>query len=103
MKKIEKILLELGVKPNTRGFQYIPIAVEIVKKKRGVSMTCVFKLIANQVGSTWQSVERATRHSVKNMDTESDAWEKYIHIRSGYQTTASVVYALSANDYEKEE
>ena len=99
---MEKILIELGVKPNTRGFQYIPIAVEIVKEKR-MSMTSVFQLVGNQVGVTWQSVERAIRYSIKNMDTKSDAWEKYIHIRSRYQTTASVVYALSANDYEKEE
>lgn len=67
---IRTLLKLLGIKPCIKGYDYLIIAIDAVKKKyeRGVTDIGVCKLyeeIANVSGTTSRRVERNIRHAVE--------------------------------------
>lgn len=99
--KIQKALLELGIAPNVRGFDYICRMVQIVKEdaKREKSICGIYEEIAKETNSTATSVERGIRHAISKANTNGDAWKKYVGIED--VKNSAFIYALSINITEE--
>lgn len=76
-RKIENALLELGVTPNLKGFDYICRAVEIIStsKERTKIVDGLYADIAKEFGTTKTRVERGIRHAISKIDV--CAWNNY--------------------------
>lgn len=83
-KKVENALIEMGIYPNLKGFGYICEAVEILEKNnRDMKIVDgVYQEIAEKVGVTKLSVERAIRHAIAKVDKNGEAFKKYIGIEN---------------------
>lgn len=94
-RKTENVLLELGITPNLKGFDYICEAVEILStpKERVKIVNGIYADIAKEFNTTNTRVERAIRHAISKMDKDSEAWEKYMGIKN--TTNSAVLYTLS--------
>ena len=94
-KKVEEILIEMGVYPNLSGFDYICKAVEIISesKERMKIVDGLYADVAKAFDSTNHKVERAMRHAISKMDRESEAFKKYIGIKD--TTNSAVLYTLA--------
>lgn len=87
-RKIENILLKLGITPNLKGFGYICSAVNYILADKTVKLQKVYEFIAEDVGTTRTGVERAIRHAISKMDGDCEAWKNYIGVK---RATNSVV------------
>lgn len=93
--KTENALLELGIAPNLKGFDYICEAVEILSKSKD-RMKIVDGLyvdIASKFSANKTQVERNIRHAISKMDKDSEAWNKYLGIKD--TTNSAVLYTLA--------
>ncbi|MBE6856348.1 MAG: hypothetical protein E7500_02810 [Ruminococcus sp.] len=65
---ITKSLLELGLKPNLKGFNYIKYAIDIYPETISTNkrFNYLYTLIAEKYGVSASSVERAIRTSVES-------------------------------------
>ena len=81
--KIQKVLLELEITPNLKGFNYICRMVEIVKadELNEKSVFGIYEEIAEEYKTKSICVERAIRHAISKADKESDAWKKYVGLK----------------------
>jgi len=94
-KKVTDVLIELGVTPNLKGFDYICRAVEIISnsKKRMDIVKGIYADIANEFDTTSSRTERAIRHAFSKVDKESEAYKKYIGIDK--TTNSTLLYTLA--------
>lgn len=92
-RKTENVLLELGITPNLKGFDYICKAVNYISADRTIKMGTVYEFIAEDFGTTYSRVERTIRHAISKMDKDSEAWKKYMGIKN--TTNSAVLYALA--------
>ena len=99
--KIQKILLELGITPDLKGFNYISRMIEIVKtdELNKKSVIGIYEEIAGEYKTTASCVERAIRHAISKADKESDAWKKYVGLKD--VKNSKVVYTLAFNITEE--
>lgn len=83
-KKVENALIEMGIYPNLKGFDYICEAVEILEKNnRDMKIVDgVYQEIAEKLGVTKLSVERAIRHAITKVDKDGEAFKRYIGIEN---------------------
>lgn len=67
--EIERYLLDKGIKPNLKGFEYLTYAIEMCQKDKtyfnGLT-TRLYPDIATDLNTLQGRVERAMRHAVKN-------------------------------------
>lgn len=79
-KKTENALIELGITPNLKGFDYICSAVEIISKSKGKVKLVdgVYVDISKEFNTTASRVERAIRHAFSKVDIESKAFIEYL-------------------------
>ena len=68
---IEKILFELNIYPDIKGFIYIPEALELIRKGHE-KVTAIYEIIAKKHKVTVTAVERCIRHAFGRMN-----WEKH--------------------------
>ena len=71
MKKsdIKKVLNELGIKINLKGYSYLIEAVLIMNKYPNISIMNLYEKVAKKENTTISKVERAMRHAmVGNQD-----------------------------------
>lgn len=80
--KIENILLELGVTPDLKGFDYICKAVFYISSDRTVKICSVYDFVASDYDTSSCNVERAIRYSISRMVKKSEAWKKYMGIKN---------------------
>lgn len=94
-KKVEDVLIEMGVYPNLTGFNYICRAVEIISESKGKMKIAdgLYVDVAKTFGSTNYKVERAIRHAISKMDKDSEAFKEYIGIKD--TTNSAVLYTLA--------
>ena len=99
--KIQKVLLELGITPNLKGFNYIRRMVEIVKSDElnEKSVFGIYQEIAEEYKTTALCVERSIRHAISKADKESDVWKKYVGLKD--VKNSKVVYTLALNITEE--
>lgn len=73
--KIENKLLELGITPNLKGFEYIAEAAEYILTHKNCLMRDVYSDIAGKYEQcTYARAERAIRHAISKID--KDKWCK---------------------------
>ena len=79
-KKLEDLLLQIGITPNLKGFAYICDMVEIIKadEKRERKFQDMYMETAKKNNTNWGAVERAIRHALSKANKESEAWKEYI-------------------------
>lgn len=94
-KKVENVLIELGVTPNLSGFGYLCKAIEVINgsKERMKLVDGIYVEVANQFNSTKHSVERGIRSAISRMNRDGEAWKKYVGVND--VTNATVLYTLA--------
>ena len=70
-KKIQDVLLKLGVTPNLKGFSYICDAVEMISKEGRLKVTYIYDKIARDNNEKTMRVERAIRHAISHVNEET--------------------------------
>ena len=70
-KKIQDVLLKLGVTPNLKGFDYICDAVEMINKEGRLKVTYIYDKIARDNNEKTMRVERAIRHAISHVNEET--------------------------------
>lgn len=92
-KKVEDILIELGIYPNLSGFDYICKAVYYIMADRTVRICNVYKMVAKDFNATNTAVERSIRHALSKADKESETYKKYMSVKD--TTNSAVLYTLA--------
>lgn len=71
-RKIENRLLELGIKPNLKGFSYICDSVEMITDDTVPKhkMMYLYEVVAKKNKTTSNSVERTIRHAISKINFE---------------------------------
>lgn len=94
-KKVEEVLIELGIYPNLLGFDYICKAVEILStsNRRVKIVDGLYVDIAKEFDSTASRVERGIRHAISKMNKDSESYRKYVGIK--YPTNSVVLHTLA--------
>jgi len=93
--KIENALLELGITPDLKGFDYIRSAVEIIQnsKERMKIVDGLYVDVAKEFKTTNTKVERAIRNAFTRLDTKSEAFTKYLN--TDKLTNSALLYTLA--------
>lgn len=92
-KKVEDLLIALGVYPNLSGFAYICKAIGYISKDRNVKMCEIYNLVANDFDTTPSRAERSIRTALSKMDRDSEAYKKYIGIKEF--ANSAVLYTMA--------
>ena len=95
-RKIEDRLLELGIKPNLKGFGYICDFIELIidDEERKFKMMYLYSVVAKKNNTTSTSVERSIRHAISKINFE--CWnERYVHSTRSNLTNAEFLYTLA--------
>jgi hypothetical protein len=79
--QIQKELLYIGIKPSTKGFEYISTAIELYKPN--TKMMDVYSAIAEKHDTKASRVERAIRHAKESLLNEYPVLEERIKERYG--------------------
>lgn len=91
-KKVEDLLIELGIYPNLYGFAYICKAVEIIGlSKERMKIMWIYSEVAKEFNSNTARVERGIRHAFSRIDKDSEAWKR-LGIKE--TTNSAVLYTI---------
>ena len=95
-KKLEDLLLQIGITPNLKGFAYICDMVELIDAdpNRERKMLDMYTEVAKGNRTSRGAVERGIRHAISRTDKESEAWRKYIDAKDA---TNAVVLCILAH------
>lgn len=107
-RKIEDVLIEIGIPANISGFDFIKEAVLIIDKDgMDIRWTGVYAQIGNKYGKSATSVERAIRHAfirARNKSQYHDIVNHYIGFASTNNTSSiSLLYRTIKREMEEEE
>lgn len=87
--KLRTFLIESGIYPNLKGFNYLIKAVEIAKKKGLISLTKeIYPMIAEEFGTTSSRVERGIRNVIQKIKPQD---YKKIGMKN-FPTNGEVIY-----------
>jgi two-component system response regulator (stage 0 sporulation protein A) len=94
--KIENMLLDLGITPNLKGFQYLSRAIELVvfDKAKNICID-IYECIAKETKSTKACVERCIRHAISKIDIETN------NLKCGLKNS-EVIYTLALKIKQQE-
>lgn len=92
-KKVEDVLIGLGIYPNLSGFDYICKAIYYIMSDRTVRICNVYKLVAKDFGTTSSRVERAIRHTLSKIDKESEEYKQYMSVKD--KTNSAILYTFA--------
>lgn len=98
-KKVGDALLQLGITPDLKGFNYIIDMVEMIDKGELSKVTAGYAIIAKKYGNTASGIERGIRHAITKIDTKSREYERYIggnveSQKTDYVTNSVFLYTL---------
>ena len=75
--KIEDALLQMGISPNRKGFEFIVDAVELLANNDLCDgMGSIYEVVAEARETTYGAVERGIRYAITKASRESDWWIK---------------------------
>lgn len=97
MRKTGDVLIELGITPELKGFQYIIDMIEEIRKESGGvgKITALYAAVGKKNHATGSKVERDIRHAIDtrlNMATEE--YRKYVGAYPERLTNSAFLYAL---------
>lgn len=67
-KKVGDVLINLGITPEVKGFNYIIDMAEMVSKCENQKMMNIYEMVAEKNNTTASRTERAIRHCISNVD-----------------------------------
>ena len=73
---VTKVLNELGVHINVKGYSYLIEAVLIKNRNPHISTMEIYETIAQKHNSTIYAVERGIRHSTTNLQNQAQKYFK---------------------------
>lgn len=88
-KKIEDILLELGIMPNLKGFNYITDMVELINREEKIKIVAGYWIVAKKYNATGARVERAIRHAISKIDTGGEQFKNIVGVQCEKHMTNS--------------
>ena len=103
-RKIENRLLELGIKPNLKGFSYICDSVEMITDDTVPKhkMMYLYEVVAKKNNTTSTSVERAIRHAITKVDLGN--WnERYTYSTCSKLSNSEFLYTLALRIKQEDE
>ena len=71
-------LLQLGITPDLKGFQYIIDMVELINGGDKSGTINQYKIIAEKRNTTYTRVERRVRHAMEELKPKSKEYERII-------------------------
>ena len=94
-RKVEDVLIELGISPKLAGFDYICSAVRHINNNKGKQKrVCkIYELVAEEIGTKPDRIEKCIRHAFSKVNTKSETYQKYIGIRE--TTNSALLYTLA--------
>lgn len=99
--QVSKLLKEIGVPANIRGYRYITYGVVLLSENKGESMTkFIYPSIAKEFKTTGTRVERAIRHAVEKSfyggkwDKLNELFGNTTHLKNGKVTNSEFLYTL---------
>lgn len=92
-KKVEDVLIELGIYPNLPGFHYICKAVYYIMKDGTVKASSMYEMVAKEFSTTNATVKQSIRRTLLKVDKESEAYKQYINIKDG--TSSVILYTIA--------
>lgn len=97
-RKIDELLVKIGVKSNLKGKKYLTMAIAIIISDYNTRLESIYLTISKFYNVTRGSVERAIRHSIEEVfmtaDRENlhDYFGNMICIKSGKVTNATFIH-----------
>lgn len=104
---VEKVLIDIGMKPNLLGFEYMADAVTIMIESKEKKKICnIYKEIGEKRGKTTSSVERAIRSAIataRKQTKNTKLTQKYLGDResSNSQSIMQMVKTMNMVDYAR--
>ena len=85
--RVKKVLNQLGLKINVRGYRYLVDAVLLKNRYPGISTMEIYETVAEQNNTSTRAVERAIRHAICNLH---DKCRKYFEINCKLTNTVII-------------
>ena len=101
-KRIEDVLIDIGIYPHLLGFNYICKAVSYLMENNAVKMCVLYEMIADECESTAYRVERAIRTALSKADQNCETYKKYMSVNN--KSNAAMLFTLATRlKIDKEE
>ena len=84
---MKKVLNQLGVKINVRGYRYLAEAALLKNRQPGISTMEIYEAVAEQNNTSTRAVERAIRHAICKLH---DKCRKYFDINCKLTNTVII-------------
>ena len=75
---VGRILIGLGITPNTVGFFYLLRAIALFKENPSIKISDVCQTISRERQVTETSVEKSMRYALSLVNTNTDSFKKYV-------------------------
>ena len=80
-KKVEDVLIEMGIYPNLLGFNYICRSAAYIMENSSVRTWNLYDMVAKDFGTTAGRVERGIRHAFSRADKDCEAYKHYMSVK----------------------
>ena len=97
---VKKLLKEMGVPMNIKGYQYLSKAIVLLSKEKGMKISLgLYPKVAKEFGTTGSRVERSIRHAVErtfeigNYTMLYEVCGTKVSVTKGKMTNSEFMYA----------
>ena len=97
---VKKLLKEMGIPLNIKGYRYLSSAIVILSKEKGMKISLgLYPKVAREFATTSSRVERAIRHAVErtfergNYDVINEVFGTKVSATKGKLTNSEFMYA----------
>ena len=97
---VKKLLKEMAVPMNIKGYQYLSKAIVVLSKEKGMKISLeLYPKVAREFATTSSRVERAIRHAVErtfergNYDVINEVFGSKVSATKGKLTNSEFMYA----------
>lgn len=97
---VKKLLKEMAVPMNIKGYQYLSKAIVVLSKEKGMKISLgLYPKVAREFATTSSRVERAIRHAVErtfergNYDVINEVFGTKVSVTKGKLTNSEFMYA----------
>ena len=102
---VKKLLKEMGVPMNIKGYQYLSKAIVLLSKEKGMKISLgLYPKVAKEFGTTGSRVERSIRHAVERtfeIGNYTEVCGTKVSVKKGKMTNSEFMYAIV--DYLEEQ
>lgn len=98
---VKKLLKEMAVPMNIKGYQYLSKAIVLLSKEKGMKISLgLYPKVAKEFGTTGSRVERSIRHAVErtfeigNYNMLNEVCGTKVSVTKGKMTNSEFMYAI---------